>query len=335
MLVPFVIDADSLVPDQAWTPTQQRACFNGLLDVWRRAGLLAHDGGVLHGSRLHQAVQALPQSVRPRWQEILEQSPLLAIPAWNGNVSAATLGNFATVAQLALVDDTRAEVEFGFGEDCDEAPQSVNGMAVSVCRLLAAGQAQAFQTATALTGAHVEAGDTFQATWDARFKTLANSPIKLVSIVDRYAISQHMACPQTKLSGLERFLRLLDNDATGQRHVTIYSAWTADLSGEYGKTIDDIEAELRLVFGRLPRKNIKRIKVFMVPNTGFRDDGHDRFIRFGIYVWDVGLGLEVFDGAFSAKRSSASFKIGTAVGGYKLVEQDLAGNAGTKSREIR
>lgn len=335
MLVPFVIDADSLAPDQAWTPTQQRACYNGLLDVWRRSGLLTHDGDVSLGSRLYQAIQALPQSVRPRWQEVLERSPLLAAPAWDGNVSAAALGDFATVAQLALVDDTRAEVEFGFDEDCDEAPRSVNGMDVSVCRLLAAGQAQAFQIATALAGAHIEAGDIFQATWDTRFRALAKAPIKLVSIVDRYAVGQHMACPQTKLSGLERFLRLLDNDATGHRYVTIYSAWTADLSGENRKTIDDIEAELRLVFGRLPRKNVRRIKVLMVPNTGFRDDGHDRFVRFGDYVWDIGLGLEVFDGAFSTKRSSASFKAGTAVGGYKGVEQDLAGNADTKSGEIR
>lgn len=175
----------------------------------------------------------------------------------------------------------------------------------------------------------------FQATWDARFKALAKAPIKLVSIVDRYAIGQHIAHTQNQLSGLERFLRLLDSDATGQRHVTIYSAWTADLSGANRKSIDDIETELRAVFGRLPYKNIKRIKVFMVPNTGFRDDGHDRFIRFGDYVWDIGLGVEVLDGAYSAKRSSAGFKSGVAIGGYKGVEQDLAGNAETKSKEIR
>lgn len=335
MLVPFVIDADSLAPDPAWTPTQQRACYNGLLNVWQRAGLLAHDGESLHGSRLHQAVQALPQNVRPLWQEVLERSPLLTAPAWNGNVSAATLDDFSITAQLAMVDDARAEVEFGFSDDCDEASRSATGIDVSVCRLLAAGQAQAFQIATALAGAHIEAGDRFQATWDTRFRALAKAPIKLVSIVDRYAVGQHMACPQTKLSGLERFLRLLDSGAAVPRYVTIYSAWTAELSGENRKTIDDIETELRVVFGKLPCKNVKRIKVFMVPNTGFRDDGHDRFIRFGDYVWDIGLGLEVFDGAFSAKRSSASFKTGIAVGGYKRVEQDLGGNADTKSREIR
>lgn len=336
MLVPFVIDADSLASDPAWTPAQRRACYNGLLDVWQRSGLLAHDGSSLPGSRLYHAVQALPQSVRPRWMEMLERAPLLPAPNWKGEVSPSTLDGFAEVAQVALVDDTRAEVEFGFNDDCDEALRSVNGIDVAVCRLLTAGQVKAFQAAAAMTGLHIEAGDTFQATWNARFKTLAIAPIKVVSIVDRYAIDQHMACPQTKLSGLERFLRLLNNDATGPRHVTVYSAWTADLSaGESRKTIEDVEADLRIVFGRLTHRNIKSLKVVMVPNAGFRDDGHDRFIRFGDYVWDIGLGLEVLYGAHSTKRSSAGFKTGLAIGSYKNVERDLAGNIQTVSREIR
>ena len=334
MLVPFVIDADSLEPDQAWTPTQQRACYNGLLDVWQRTGLLVHDGDSLFASRLHQAILALPQKVRPRWQEVLERSPLLIIPHWSGTVSAKTLCEFSGVALLALVDDARAAVEFGFDDECDERLQPVNGIDVSVCRLLSAGQAQAFQAATALAGKHIEAGDKFQATWDARFKVLAKAPIKLVSIVDRYAIGQHIAHAQDQLSGLERFLRLLDSDASGSRHVTVYSAWTADISGQNRKSIDDIDRELRAVFERLPKKNVKRIKVFMVPNSGFRNDGHDRFLRFGEYVWDIGRGLEVLDGACCSARSSAGFKSGIAISGYKVVERDLATNADTKSTEI-
>jgi hypothetical protein len=335
MLVPFVIDADSLAPDPAWTATQQRNCYNGLLDVWQRTGLLAYDGDSLLTSCLHRAVLALPPNVRPRWQEVLERSPLLATPKWNGSVSKGMLGDFVGVARLALVDDARAEVEFGLNDGCDESLLPVNGIDVSVCRLLGAGQATAFQAATALAGTHIKAGDKYQTTWDARFKTLAIAPIKLVSIVDRYAIGQHMACPQTRLSGLERFLRLLDGDAPGQRHVTIYSAWTADLSRENRKTIDDVENELRVVFGKLPRRNIKRIKVVMVPNSAFRDDSHDRFIRFGDYAWDIGVGLKVLEGPFSAERSQAAFKCGAAISGYKAIEQDLAGNQDAKSREIR
>ena len=267
MLVPFVIDADSLAPDPAWTPTQKRTCYNNLLDVWQRAGLLVHDGDSLPASRLHQAVPIIPPNIRPLWQEVLERAPLLTAPKWNGNVSAETLVDFAGVAQLALVDDACAEVGFGFNDDCDEALQSCNEINVSICRLLAVGQAEAFQAATALAGRHIEARDNFQAIWDVRFRALAKAPIKLISIVDRYGIGQHIAHTQNQLSGLERFLRLLDKDATGQRYVTIYSAWTADLSGANKKSIDDIEAELRLVFGRLPCKNIKRIKVPVFVNV--------------------------------------------------------------------
>jgi hypothetical protein len=335
MLVPFVIDADSLKPDSTLPASTQRSCYENLLDVWQRIGLLAYDSDSLSTSRLHSAVQALPQSVRPRWQEVLRRSPLLTAPNWNGCVSKATLRDFADVAQLALVDDVRANVEFGLDEDLDESQQRIDDITISIRRLFGAAQSLAFQTATALAGTHIEARDTFQKIWDVRFKALAIAPIKLISVVDRYAIEQHMAHPQTDLSGLERFLRLLDSDATGPRHVTIYSAWTAGLSGENRKTIDDIENELRFVFGRLPCRNIKRIKVVMVPNSGFRDDGHDRFIRFVDYVWDIGLGLEVFDGAYSAKRSSAGFKSGIAIDGYKVVERDLADNPNTKSREIR
>ena len=332
MLVPFVIDSDSLAPDPAWTPAQQRACHNNLLNVWQRIGLLTHDGDAFAGSRLQQAVLRLPQNLRPLWQEVLMRMPMIGTgSAWDGTVSAAGLSSFANAAQLVFVDDIRAEVDFGLDANRDEGKQLVNGVEVSICRLLAAGQASAFQSAFSLTGAHIEAGDTYQVTWDTRFRVLARAPIKKIFIVDRYAVTQHVLCPQTKLSGFERFLRLLDTTASSPRHVTLYSAWTGDL---HVKHMDDIVADIRPLLARLQTKNIKRLRVCMVPNSGFRDDGHDRFIRFEDYVWDIGLGLEVFDGAYAAKRSAAGFKTGDAVAGYKQVEQDLAQNADTKTRDI-
>lgn len=334
MLVPFVIDADSLAPDPAWTSAQHRACHKSLLDVWQRIGLLAHDGDSFDSSRLKSAIQQLPQNLRPLWQEVLQRVPLGTCGSvWNGQVEPATLANFCSTARLAIVDDARAEVVFNFPEDRDEIALPSGGVAnMDICRLLAANQATQFNEALARSGIHIESGDTFQAIWDLRFKSLAVAPIKRISIVDRYGIAQHIACPQTRLSGLERFLRLLDTSATGTRHVTLFSAWTAEL---YGKTIPDIEADIRLICSRLPTKNIKRIRLHMVPNAGFRDDGHDRFVRFEDYVWDIGLGLEVFEGAFAAKRSSASFKTGHSVAGYKQVEQDLAGHVDTKTAEVK
>lgn len=335
MLVPFVIDADSLVRDPNWTPAQYRACHKSLLDVWQNIGFLAYDGDCLDSSRLIEIVNKLPPEVLPLWLEVLQRVPLSACGSdWNGTVEPTTLMNFCSTAQLALVDDTRAEIEFGFPEDKDEKAAPVAGLEhdIDICRLLAANQASQFKAALALAGKHIEAGDTFQATWDLRFKTLARAPIKKITIVDRYAITKHHE-PNggTGLSGLERFLKLLDRDANGARYITLFSAWTAELQD---KKLADVEADIRLILARLPVRNIKRIKLHMVPNTGFRDDGHDRFVRFDHYVWDIGLGLEVFDGAYAAKRSSGSFKSGLLSEGYKQVEQDLAVNPKTKAVEI-
>lgn len=335
MLVPFVIDKDAFKPDPDWTSAQQRACYNGLLSIWERIGLLSHDGDSFSGSQLQNVIQSLPPSVRPQWQEMLERAPLLSAPRWDGRVANTNLMSFADTAKLAFVDDEYAEVEFGFNVNCDEALCGGEGVDVAVCRILAAGQAKAFRDAITITGAHVEAGDSYQTIWDTRFDMLARAPIKRISIVDRYGVGQHMAHPQSDLSGLERFLRLLNAAATGSRHLKLYSGWTAELSGVNRKTIDDICQEIDQVLRRLPNRKISRVKVYMVPNTIFRDGAHDRFIRFEDYVWDIGLGLEILDGAYAAKRSSASFKTGLAVAGYKRVEQDLAANADAGVREIR
>jgi hypothetical protein len=334
MLVSFVIDADSFKPELAWTQAQLTANHRSLLDVWQRIGLLTHDNDTFEGSKLNQAIQSLPQKIRPLWQEILMRVPVRAKgDGWDGTVVAANIGQLRAAIPLALVDDAHAEVEFGFAEDdlfksCAEAPE------VELCRFSAAGQARRFQQALSQSGVHILAGDRFSDIWDLRFKTLAAAPIKRIAIVDRYAVSQHFLCPNTHLSGLERFLRLLDRDSTGARHVALFSAWTEEMSQGSRKTIQDIEAELRMVMNRLPVKNVKRLKITMLPNTAFRDDGHDRFLRFGEYVWDLGLGLEVLEGAFSAKRSSATFKTGVPVTGYKDIEQELSGRPQAISVEI-
>jgi len=83
---------------------------------------------------------------------------------------------------------------------------------------------------------------------------------------------------------------------------------------------------------RLQHRNIKQLKVVMLPNAIFGDVAHDRFIRFERVVWDIGLGLKVFEGAFAAERSSATFKAEkVAVDSYKKVEAELARHPQAKS----
>ena len=332
MLVPFVIDADSLAPDPAWTAAQVHTCHQSLLEVWRRVGLLTHDGDSFENSRLKAAVQQLPQKLRPLWQEMLERAPLRACGSgWDGTLKADNISQLIGITSLALVDDGRAEVDFELAEDELSSPvKFAQGM--EVCRLASAVQAKTFQKALDQSGIHIELGETFDNIWALRFRSLATAHIKRVAIVDRYAVSQHFFHPQAQLSGLERFLRLLDQDADGARYVSLFSAWTPELGEE---KLADVKADLAKVMARLPSKKVQRLKISMVPNPAFRVRGHDRFFRFGDYVWDIGLGLQVFQGAYSPARSSAAFKTGDdIVRGYKKVEEDLAGDRRTKVVEV-
>jgi hypothetical protein len=165
---------------------------------------------------------------------------------------------------------------------------------------------------------HIVAGERYQDIWESRFKSLAAAPLKHVAIVDRYTIEQHFRCPQQYLSGLERFLRLLDGDASGPRYVSVYSAWTADLRD---RTLSDIEAELRRLTSRLGHKQIKRLTAFMLPNSAFGAEARDRFVRFEKYVWDLGHGLESFEGPAARVGTSASFKSNPK--SYEEIEQQL------------
>lgn len=334
MLVPFVIDADSLAPDPAWTPAQLRACHTGLLDIWQQIGLLIHDAESFQQSRLNTAVQELPQALRSLWQELLPRVPLAPCGmGWVGLVRQNNLCDFCTSAQLALVEDLRAEEDFDFLEDDDEKAITASDQhRVDVCRLLAATKASKFRNAIALSGAHIESGDTYRKTWNDRFRPLAIAPIKNITVVDRYAIKQHFESPQTQLSGLARFLRMLDKDATGKRYVTLFAAWTAEI---HDKSIVDVEIELRDVLAHLPNGNIAKLDVVMIPNSDFSTGAHDRFVRFGHYVLDLGCGLEVLEGPAAVRRSAAAFKSGAAVSGYQQIETELSRDSKARVAHVK
>jgi hypothetical protein len=283
-----------------------------------------HDGASFEDSRTKQALDDLPQKLVPLWQELLERLPVIPGPnGWNGLIdnTSACLDSVASTAEVALVDDTKAEVDFGLPE-ADFSVRLAAYNNIEICRWWAVQHALAFNAAGALSAQHILAKQSYADIWKSRFSALARAPIKQIVVVDRYAASQHYECPQGILSGFERFVRLLDGDATGNRYITLFSAWADELNKRRVK-IEDIGSEMHLVLSRLAHNRVKRIKVVMLPNTVFGDIHHDRFIRFGEYVWDIGVGIKVFEGPCAAETSSASFKTCLLATTYKTVETTL------------
>jgi len=333
MLVPFVIDADSLTPDPSWSAAQALSYSYSLLNVWKKIGLLVYDGESLDESKIYQAVRNLPQKIRPLWIEMLNTAPQKSCTGWKGSVTRDKLSDFSEQARLALVDDARAELEFDIAEDSlDGSALADNGdLVVDICRLIASDKARQFITALKMADGHIEPGSTFQNTWDLRFKKFAFADIKRISIVDRYALSNHILHDQGQLSGLERFLRLLDEDAKGKRYITLFSANEKKLQA---RSIVNIKSNMQTLLNRLPEKNIKKIKVFLLPNYHFGKMSHDRFVRFGKYVWDLGVGLDVFDGGLSKTRSAATLKSWESVKSYENVENELSSIKTEKGRKF-
>lgn len=329
MLIPFVIDSDSLAPDPGWSPQTQRACYNDFIDAWMKAGFLAVDGDKIEYSILFKSINSIPEKYRKRIQELMKRCPIRCIPDWNGSINNyCDLGVIAPDAKLALVDDIRAELEFGLSAEDDEIlnPETK----VTVCRFQLFRHSQVIRDFEILANMHIDRGDKFLDIWNKRFLNLAIAPIRHISIVDRYAMRRHFNTSQAKLSGLERFLKLLNEYASGDRNVTIYSARTSEL---HNISIQEIEDEL-CGLKRKYSKNIKGLEVYMAPNSLFGNDAHDRFIGFHVndchqYVWDLGEGLTVFEGPCSEARSSANFVTGSVLG-YQKVKKDIGENKNTK-----
>lgn len=329
MLIPFVIDSDSLAPDSEWSPQTQRACYNDFIDAWMEAGLLAVDGDKIECSILFKSINSIPEKYRKRIQELMKRCPIRCIPDWKGSINNyCDLGVIAPDAKLALVDDIRAELEFGLSAEDDEIlnPETK----VTVCRFQLFRHSQVIRDYEFLASAHIVRGDKFLDIWNKRFLNLAIAPIRHINIVDRFAVSRHFNTSQAKLSGLERFLKLLNEYASGDRNVTIYSAWTDELQNIATQGIKDELFDLKRKYSH----KIKKIEIYMAPNGVFKKDAHDRFISFHIsdchqYVWDLGEGLTVFEGPCSEVKSSAKFIAGP-VPSYQNVKKDIVNSKDTK-----
>jgi len=337
MLVPFVLDADSVVPDAGWTPAQQSVVHLALLDTWKRVGLLVYDGALFSHSRIKQSIDALPPKLAPLWQEVLERLPIAPGPLeWDGLVgnNQASLEVLGAAVKVAVVDDAKAEVDFLLRED--ELFKCLEGFGgLEICRLLAVAQGKTFTAVDALCGQHIQAGISYSELWATRFRALARAPIKSIAVVDRYSISQHFECPNHYLSGLERFIRLLDEEANGPRYVTVFSAWTVELNQRQPQvSLDTIAEEIRRIGSHLPRHQIKRVQVIMIPNAIFGQVHHDRFVRFGDYIWDLGIGIKVFEGPAVGETSAASFKSCLLAPSYSNVEVTLKQQARARTIEI-
>jgi len=105
-----------------------------------------------------------------------------------------------------------------------------------------------------------------------------------------------------------------------------------------GVKVNDVFQEVRDVLSRLPHGGLKKLNLYMVPNDVFAREAHGRYVRFAGtkfpgFVWDLDIGLRVFEGAGARERCKATF--GVSDGAHRRVESELQERSKADWTEIR
>lgn len=336
MLVPFVIEVGAI--EQMFDETRYKVPLDGvllhksLIDLWQQYGILLYDGKNWESSNLYAYIEKLPLKHKQHWLAMLDgpSPPIGSIAEWQGDISPGELPLLCSArAELALVEDTRAFVDFEIEENDIERDFPVDHSSITVCRSMAFQHSRCIETRKKISLQHIEKRTSVETIWDTRFKNLiAAEFITHISVVDRFCIARHLFGAKHEPSGLEHWLKRIDNCSTSKKRITVFGS-DKDLAGnDRARTKQDIKEEIRVSLRRfwddLPNRNIQKLDVVVASDYLFGKLAHDRFYRMENYVWDIGSGLEIFEKPYVTKRHAASFKaLGEVISEYKVIEDEL------------
>jgi hypothetical protein len=333
MLVSFGLDAETMAEKGPLSPLEWKRQHIEVLNLWRRLGILIHEGDILAQSCLVEAIKSLSPDVRKLWQEALAKFPTRGAHGWDGSIrstSSNKLKELCNVAQVGFVDDVIAEVDFGVadGQFCS-ALGHLDGF--EVCRMSSASQSVTFARSQLLSQQSIESGAVVADLWRQRFLAFVKHGGKHIGVVDRYAVQEFWNAGPGIVSGLERVLRNIGNDADHTKYVTIFSSWTEALQR---LTLDDIAVPIRAVIDHVAPHKLGKVTLWMLPAHDFGRICHHRFIRFGEHAWELDVGLEVLCGTTVRRPSTASLKNCSDVKRFREAEDDLKRAKSAKSVQI-
>jgi hypothetical protein len=287
VIVPFAIDSEALAFSAGSDIAAHLAIHRRLLNTWRSVGVLVHGGDRFAQSELARHVSDLPQQVKVLWQKALKTHRLLGAGA-----SWTPLSSFATQAELALVrdrfdvgclEDTRAaclEVPF------DKVSVLIDGQGPEICRWSLADQAETFARALAAADLPIARGEPVDKIWRERFLPSAQLCRKGVSIIDRYAVSNHIQ----GRGGLSRFLLECERVLQG-RTLTLFTAFGDEC------TKLEVIASVRNLAATLQTGGIRQIELYVGYQGLFATDAHYRNVRFDSTIVELDIGLGVLAGS--------------------------------------
>jgi hypothetical protein len=336
MLIPIEFDLACFTTDRdRKVGIHEIGLHQDLLEVLLHCGVLVYSGDSFHDSPLIQRIYQLPVELRKSWELALQNCARFRSSnrQWDGAINIENPHSHCENPTLAIVCDHTAVCETRDGQTRYSLIKNTATGDVEIIGMDFVRRSQLLTKFKVTCGALIVEGNDLNSVWNERFLWLVRAEnIKNVSIVDSWALLNSPALrniPPAEICGSQRFIKNLAREAAGEKYLKIYTSW-----GDQSESLSKPERKrAALDYARLlnqeleqrDNKNIKEVEIIILNQKEFRRCYHDRYVRFGDFIWDIGNGLQCFEGERQCKkRVQASFKAGKLIAkDYKDSEQVL------------
>jgi len=267
-----------------------------LIRLWEKYGVLIVPGEKLTASQLSQAIEKLPLTPRKLWKEAIRQNlRRKCLPSWSGVSQTSALDDLRRVD--GALDVLLVGQELGSVLGIHVRGSVATFGSVEVGELLEVDNVPKFLASVDLCCADIGRGESVQQIWDSRFKRLADFTSS-AAVVDRYAANDFWT--NRGDSGLHWLITQLSRSSVTE--LAIFFARQERLRE------GDVIASLRECADSVVPSNLRRILAYVNDDAVMRAYAHERWLRFGKTVCQLGPGIEVLSGQATWRMATCTIK---------------------------
>lgn len=288
MLTKFYLDGSlfesALLRDEALS-----VVHDTIISCWRNYGVLIMPQG--SAEMYYGAIKSLPAKFHQRWIDAFTcHLKFQSAENWGGCGDYNTFEDFAVLCsqfKTAVVEDTVSSVICDNDSNrkfCPDTSFEIVGSGVVT-------ESRNFESSRFNAVKDIAYGSNIDDLWCERFESIAEYN-GAIYISDRYVFDRILDehANGVKRTSIFRFIGLLSSEK--KTSITILS--------DGGERSGQAEFELCNYFEALLRsppiaKKISAITLISMPAQGFQKYAHDRYIRFGHHVFQIGVGMSIFE----------------------------------------
>lgn len=299
MRVAFYLDKETL-SDFCFCTENNPAAHDLLLKTWHESGVFMLPKN--RPEHIQEVMNAVPTKFKKRWQEALIKFPSAEV---NQNIPyLSQVQNEVVVSQLSedikslLVSST---IEYSF-IDKDIEHRWIVDKKTEAVRASHITSSLLFNECAVLREKQISANEIPSQIWNSRFDSLFKHE-KNICIVDRYFADRVVeSIKKGKLQNNSLYFLLKEIEKYKSKYNLSIFTDGREKDGNIHRAILKFIQENKNMFS-----NIVNFQFMSIRSICFKESTHDRYIRIGNNLCEVGLGMEIFELECN-RRASFSMK---------------------------